>query len=101
MFGFEIMETNLKKIERTSKLKTNENWEFRAFIKGYDIPLEEIDSIIHELFDYVSSEIDRKSQKKGSEKRSEAASAANLLLHQGWLTALLSELTFNRSLWVI
>ncbi len=52
------METNLKKIERTSKLKKDENWEFRAFLKGYDIPLEEIDSIVHELFDYVSSEID-------------------------------------------
>ncbi|RZB38392.1 MAG: hypothetical protein SRB2_00140 [Desulfobacteraceae bacterium Eth-SRB2] len=39
------METNLKKIERTSKLKKDENWEFRAFLKGYDIPLEELDSI--------------------------------------------------------
>jgi hypothetical protein len=56
--GFEIMETNLKKIERTSKLKEDENWEFRAFLKGYDIPLEALDSIVHELFDYVSSEID-------------------------------------------
>jgi hypothetical protein len=52
------METNLKEIERTSKLKRDENWEFRTFLKGYDIPLEELDSIVHELFDYVSSEID-------------------------------------------
>jgi uncharacterized protein len=52
------METNLKEIERVSKLKKDENWEFRAFLKGYDIPLEKLDSIVHELFDYVSSEID-------------------------------------------
>ena len=58
LIDFEIMETNLKEIERASKFKKDENWEFRAFLKGYDIPLEELDSIVHELFDYVSSEID-------------------------------------------
>lgn len=52
------METNLKEIARVAKIKIDENWEFRAFLKGYDIPLEELDSIVHELFDYVSSEID-------------------------------------------
>jgi uncharacterized protein len=52
------METNLKKIEKTSKLKHEENWEFRSFLKIYDISLEELDSIVHELFDVVSSELD-------------------------------------------
>lgn len=52
------MEINLEKIERTSKLKRYENWKFRSFLKGYDISLEELDSIVHELFDYVSSKID-------------------------------------------
>ncbi|MDH4205344.1 MAG: YkgJ family cysteine cluster protein [Desulfobacteraceae bacterium] len=52
------METNLKKIEKTSKIKNDENWEFRSFLKGCDISLEDLDSIVHELFDYVSSEID-------------------------------------------
>jgi Fe-S-cluster containining protein len=52
------METNLQKIERTSKIKNDENWEFRSFLKGCDISLEELDSIVHELFDLVSSEID-------------------------------------------
>jgi Fe-S-cluster containining protein len=52
------METNLKEIERTAKLKQGENWEFRAFLKGYDIPIEELDTIVHELVEYVSSEID-------------------------------------------
>ena len=58
MRGFEIMETNLKTIEGTSKLKEDENWEFRAFLKGYDISFEELDSIVHKLFNYVASEID-------------------------------------------
>lgn len=58
MRGFEITETNLKTIEGTSKVKENENWIFRAFLKGYDILLEELDSIVHELFNYVASEID-------------------------------------------
>lgn len=53
------METNLKNIERISKIKDDENWKFRSFLKGCDISLEELDSIVHELFDYVSSEIDR------------------------------------------
>ena len=53
MRGFEIMETNLKTIEGTSKLKEDENWEFRAFLKGYDISFEELDSIVHELFNLL------------------------------------------------
>jgi hypothetical protein len=57
LFGFEIIETNLKEIERISKPERDENWEFCTFLKGYDIPLEELDSIVHELFDYVSSGI--------------------------------------------
>ena len=52
------METNLKEISRISKIKEQENWEFRGFLKGYDIPLEDLDSIVHELFDLVSAEID-------------------------------------------
>ena len=55
LIGFEIMETNLKEIERASELKKDENWEFRSFLKGYDIPLEELDSIVHELFDLSDS----------------------------------------------
>ncbi len=27
-----------------------ENWEFRSFLKGYDIEIEELDSIVHRLF---------------------------------------------------
>ena len=52
------MKTDLKEIARIAKSKENENWKFRSFLKGFDIEIEELDSIVHELFDYVSSEID-------------------------------------------
>lgn len=52
------METNLKKISKISKLKEQENWDHRAFLKGYDISSEELDSIVQELFATVSAEVD-------------------------------------------
>lgn len=52
------METDIDKIRKLSNEKEDENWEFRSFLKGYDISEEKIYSIIHELFQKVSSEID-------------------------------------------
>ncbi|MCE8425550.1 MAG: YkgJ family cysteine cluster protein [Candidatus Methanoperedens sp.] len=52
------METDLNKIRKLSKEKEDENWEFRSFLKGCDISEEKIDSIVHELYQKVSSEID-------------------------------------------
>ena len=52
------MEINLKKISKISKIKEQENWKYRTFLKGYDISCEELDSIVHELFSTVSAEVD-------------------------------------------
>ena len=52
------IETDLKKIKETAQKKEDENWEFRSFLKGYDIEVEELDSIVHRLFNLVSMEID-------------------------------------------
>ena len=52
------IETDLKKIKETAQEKEDENWEFRSFLKGYDIEVEELDSIVHRLFELVSMEID-------------------------------------------
>jgi len=52
------METSLKKILKISKIKEQENWEYRAFLKGYDISCEELDSIVQELFSTVCAEVD-------------------------------------------
>ena len=52
------METDLNKIKKLSKEKEDENWKFRSFLKGCDIPSEKIDSIVHKLYQKVSSGID-------------------------------------------
>ena len=52
------METNLKKIKRLARQREDENWEFRAFLKGYDMPVEEWDEIVHELYQQAASAID-------------------------------------------
>ena len=54
------MEIVLNKIRKLSKEKEDENWKFRSFLKGYGIPTEEIDSLVHNLYQKVSSEIDCK-----------------------------------------
>jgi len=54
------VETDLSKIRKSSKEKEDENWEFRSFLKGCDISEEKIDSIVHKLYQKVSSEMDCK-----------------------------------------
>jgi Fe-S-cluster containining protein len=53
-----IVETDLKKIKEVVKKKEDENWQFRSFLKGYDIEVEELDSIVHRLFKEVYRQID-------------------------------------------
>ena len=52
------METDLKQISKIAKSKEKENWEFRSFLKGYDIELVELDAIVHEIYRKVESKID-------------------------------------------
>ncbi len=52
------METNLKEIKRISEEKENENWEFRNYLKRYDVPIADLDSIVHKIYHRVSSRID-------------------------------------------
>lgn len=54
------METDLNKIRKLSKNKEDENWKFRYFLRICDMPSEEIDSIVHRLYQRISSEIDCK-----------------------------------------
>lgn len=51
------VETNLDEIREFSKIKETANWEFRSFLKRCDLSEEEIDSIVHKLYQKVSSEI--------------------------------------------
>ena len=52
------MQTNLKEIKRISKEKEIENWEFRNYLKRYDVPIADLDSIVHKIYYRVSSRID-------------------------------------------
>ncbi|MGD9411898.1 MAG: YkgJ family cysteine cluster protein [Desulfobacterales bacterium] len=52
------LEINLNKIKKLSEKNDRENWNFRSFLKGYDATIEEMDAIVHELYQKISSEID-------------------------------------------
>ena len=50
------METDLIKIKKIAQEIEDENWDFRIFLKGYDI--ENLDSVVRKLFEQVSEAID-------------------------------------------
>lgn len=52
------METDLEKIKLIGKKKEDENWKFRSYLKGLDIEEEELDKIVHDINDDVTSQID-------------------------------------------
>jgi Fe-S-cluster containining protein len=52
------LETDLTKIKKLANEKEDENWAFRSFLKRCDLPSKEIDTIVHDLYLNVSSEID-------------------------------------------
>jgi len=51
------IEKDLNVLERNAKIREDQNWRFRSYLKGSDDP-DEIDRIVHELNDKVTSEID-------------------------------------------
>ncbi len=52
------MITDLKEIARIAESKDDENWKFRTFLKNYHIKIEELDSIVHELYNQITEKID-------------------------------------------
>ncbi|MDY6986898.1 MAG: YkgJ family cysteine cluster protein [Thermodesulfobacteriota bacterium] len=52
------METDLDSIKQLSEERHDENWQFRAFLKGSDTPSRKIDRMVHRLYEEVSSQID-------------------------------------------
>ena len=49
------LETDLNKIKKLSEKKDEKNWNFRAYLKGYDATIEEMDSLVHKLYQRISS----------------------------------------------
>ena len=53
-----VIEIDLKYIEEMAEEKAQENWRFRTFLKQLDMDTEELDALVHEITDEVSSQID-------------------------------------------
>ncbi len=52
------IETDINKIEQLSQQRNDANWAFRTFLKGSALSAAKIDSIVHDLYKEVSSQID-------------------------------------------
>jgi uncharacterized protein len=52
------LETDLARIAKTARRKEAENWRFQSFLKNYDGTIDELDKIVHDLYQQVSSRID-------------------------------------------
>jgi len=52
------VENELRKIKILAEKKEIENWEFRIFLKNLDMSIEELDAVVHEIYEKVVSEID-------------------------------------------
>ena len=55
------LETDPKHVEQLAKEREDENWRFRSFLKGVDLDIEEIDAIVHRIYEAVSRQIDCRS----------------------------------------
>jgi Fe-S-cluster containining protein len=54
------IETDLKVIKELAEKREDENWDFRSFLKGYQMDMDEMDAIVHEYYKLVVPEIDCK-----------------------------------------
>ncbi len=52
------LETDLEKIKRIAIKKRDENYRFRSYLKMLDIETEELDSIVHGIYEEVRAQID-------------------------------------------
>jgi len=50
--------TDPKEIARCAEERAGENWQFRSFLKGIDLEIEELDAIVHRHYNAVSKQID-------------------------------------------
>jgi len=53
-----VIETDLNRIKTFAEEKAEENWKFRAFLKGLDMGMEQVDAIVHRIYNEISSQID-------------------------------------------
>jgi Fe-S-cluster containining protein len=51
------IETDINKIEQLSQQRNDANWAFRSFLKGSALSVTKVDSIVHDLYKEISSQI--------------------------------------------
>lgn len=52
------LETAPKRVEKLAQQKEKANWRLRCHIKHSDLPIEEIDAMVHKLYRTISEQID-------------------------------------------
>lgn len=52
------MEKDIRKIEQQARLREDENWRFRCYLKASDLPASRIDALVRKLYQEVSAQID-------------------------------------------
>lgn len=52
------LESDPKVVKRLTEAREDENWRFRSFLKGCDLKIEELDAMVHRLYEEVSGRID-------------------------------------------
>jgi uncharacterized protein len=56
--GSAKLETDPKRIEELARRMEDANWDFRCFLKRSDLSIGEIDSLVHEHYREITSQID-------------------------------------------
>ncbi len=52
------LQTDPKVVAKLAEQRQDQNWRFRAFLKGADLTVEELDAIVHRHYEAVSRQID-------------------------------------------
>jgi len=45
-------------VERLASEREEENWNFRTFLKGYDLDIKDLDSMVHQHYETIAKQID-------------------------------------------
>ncbi len=53
-----LLETDLDRIKRLAERKSEENWQFRSYLKNINMKQQKLDSLVHGIYEEVSSQID-------------------------------------------
>ena len=53
-----ILETDPIIVEKLSSEREEENWNFRTFLKGFDLDIKDLDAMVHQHYEAIAIQID-------------------------------------------